>query len=90
MLAALREAGWNNYSLFLRNDGLLIGYFETASLDAARAGMANKEVNSRWQAEMSEFFEELDGVAPDEGFLVLDEIFNLDSQLAIHNRQEIQ
>jgi len=24
MLAALRETGWNNYSLFLREDGLLV------------------------------------------------------------------
>ena len=26
MLAALRDTGWRNYSLFLRADGLLIGY----------------------------------------------------------------
>ena len=25
MLAALSKAGWHNYSLFLRDDGLLIG-----------------------------------------------------------------
>jgi L-rhamnose mutarotase len=82
MLEALKETGWNNYSIFLRADGLLIGYFETDSLETARSGMATKEVNSRWQLEMAEFFEELDGVPPDEGFLVLEEIFNLESQLA--------
>jgi L-rhamnose mutarotase len=49
----------------------------------ARAGMASKDVSQRWQAEMAEFFEELDGPAPDEGFLVLDEIFNVESQLAL-------
>jgi L-rhamnose mutarotase len=90
MLAALKETGWNNYSIFVRDDGLLIGYFETESLDAARAGMAATEVNGRWQSEMAEFFEELDGTAPDEGFLVLDEIFNLEDQLTLHNRQELQ
>jgi L-rhamnose mutarotase len=89
MLAALKETGWNNYSLFVRDDGLLIGYFETESLDAARAEMATKDVNTRWQSEMAEFFEELVG-APDEGFLVLEEIFNLDNQLSLHNRQELQ
>ena len=31
---------------------------------------------------MAEFFEELDGLAPDEGFLVLDEVFHLEDQLA--------
>jgi len=40
MLAALRETGWNNYSLFLREDGMLVGYLETEDFAAARAGMA--------------------------------------------------
>ncbi len=47
MLQALREAGWHNYSLFVRDDGLLFGYFETPeSLQAAQARMAEKEVNT--------------------------------------------
>ena len=29
MLEALSAAGWRNYSLFLRQDGLLVGYLET-------------------------------------------------------------
>ena len=80
MLLALKTTGWNNYSIFLRDDGLLIGYFETASLAAAQAGMAATEVNARWQAEMGDFFVALDG-APDTGFLQLTEIFNLEDQL---------
>jgi L-rhamnose mutarotase len=43
--------------------------------------MARTEVNARWQAEMSELFEELDGLAPDEGFLLLEEVFHLEDQL---------
>jgi L-rhamnose mutarotase len=82
MLRALADTGWHNYSLFLRQDGLLIGYFETPSLEQALAGMAATEVNARWQAEMGELFEDLGGRAPDEGFLVLDEIFHLEDQLA--------
>ena len=78
---ALAETGWHNYSLFLRGDGLLIGYFETPSLEDARRGMARTEVNARWQAEMAEFFEELDGPRPDQGFLVLEEVFHLEDQL---------
>jgi len=81
MLQALQNTDWNNYSLFLRPDGLLIGYFETADLASAQAGMAATAVNARWQAEMSEFFEELDG-APDTGFLQLTEVFHLEDQLA--------
>jgi L-rhamnose mutarotase len=77
MLAALRETGWRNYSLFLRPDGLLVGYFETDDLDAALAGMAAREVNTRWQAEMAQYFEGLDG-APDDGIVPLTEVFHLD------------
>ena len=81
MLRALQNTGWNNYSLFLREDGLLIGYLETSDLAAAQAGMAATEVNARWQAQMGEFFVHLDG-APDTGFLQLTEVFNLEDQLA--------
>jgi L-rhamnose mutarotase len=80
MRQALRDAGWHNYSLFVRDDGLLIGYFETRSLERAQAAMAATEVNARWQAEMGEFFEDLEGRAPDEGLLVLDEIFHLEGE----------
>jgi L-rhamnose mutarotase len=82
MLAALAATGWHNYSLFLRADGLLIGYFETPSLDAAVEGMAVTEVNRRWQAEMAEFFEDLGDARPDTGFLQLREVFHLEDQLA--------
>lgn len=81
MLQALAATGWRNYSLFLRDDGLLIGYVETDSLADSVAGMARTEVNARWQSEMAQFFEELDGVTPDQGFLVLDEVFHLEDQL---------
>ncbi|HYI32474.1 MAG TPA: L-rhamnose mutarotase [Glaciibacter sp.] len=81
MLEALAVTGWQNYSLFLRADGMLIGYFETESLEAALAGMAATDVNARWQSEMSDFFDDLDG-APDQGFLRLTEIFHLEDQLA--------
>lgn len=81
MLTALKSTGWNNYSIFLRPDGLLIGYFETASLEEAQAGMAATDVNARWQSEMAEFFVDLGGSKPDEGFLVLEEIFHLEDQI---------
>jgi L-rhamnose mutarotase len=83
MLAALKATGWNNYSLFIRADGLLIGYVETPDLAAAQQGMAATEVNARWQAGMNEFFVDLDG-DPDTGFVPLTEIFHLEDQLAAH------
>jgi L-rhamnose mutarotase len=84
MLEALAASGWSNYSLFLRPDGLLIGYVETTSLEEAVSAMNRTEVNDRWQAQMGEFFTDLDGRAPDQGFLVLEEIFHLEDQLAHH------
>ena len=81
MLEALKATGWNNYSLFLRDDGLLIGYVETPSIVEAQAAMARTDVNARWQAEMGDFFVDLD-VPPDEGFVRLTEVFHLEDQLA--------
>lgn len=82
MLEALAASGWHNYSLFLREDGLLIGYFETPSLEDAVAAMGATDVNRRWQDEMAGFFEDLDGARPDTGFRRLREIFHLEDQLA--------
>ncbi|CAN7508570.1 L-rhamnose mutarotase [Arthrobacter sp. LjRoot14] len=84
MLRALKDAGWHNYSLFLGADGLLVGYVECDDFDAVRARMALTEVNARWQAEMAALFDNPENPdrAPDEGFQVLEEVFNLDDQLA--------
>ena len=78
MLEALRDTGWHDYSLFLREDGLLVGYLMTEDFDAALAGMDATEINTRWQAEMSAFFEV---GRPDQAMHVLTEVFNLDDQL---------
>lgn len=77
MLEALGRTGWRNYSLFLRDDGLLVGYLETDDFEAARAGMEATDVNARWQTEMGGFFEELDGSSPDQAMKPLTEVFHL-------------
>jgi L-rhamnose mutarotase len=77
MLDALRETGWHNYSLFMRPDGLIFGYFETEeSLAVAQAKMEAKEVNTRWQEFMSQFIDA--DARPDETFVELEEYFHLD------------
>ena len=76
MLAALRAAGWGNYSIFLAGDGLLVGYLETDDYQAALDAMAATEVNGRWQAEMAAYF--VANGPPDRSFLRLAEIFHLD------------
>jgi L-rhamnose mutarotase len=82
MLRALADSGWRNYSIFARDDGLLVGYVEADDLAAAQAAMEGTEVNARWQAEMARFFVGLEGRRPDEGFQLLPEIFHLEDQLA--------
>ena len=64
MLAALRETGWRNYSLFLRaEDGLVVGYFEADDTSEAQRLMGAHPVNARWQAEMAQYF--VDGTGPE-------------------------
>ena len=78
MRQALTETGWGNYSLFLREDGLLVGYLETPDFAKALEEMAATDINARWQESMGPFFEDLDGRRPDEGMFRLEEIFHLD------------
>ncbi|NWG17491.1 MAG: L-rhamnose mutarotase [Chloroflexi bacterium] len=79
MLEALSKAGWHNYSLFLHEDGLLFGYFETpVSLQDAVAQMEKTEVNARWQAMMSPYFELPPGARPDQMLVELENVFYLD------------
>ena len=78
MRDALSAAGWRNYSLFLRDDGLVIGYLECDDFAACVAAMQGAEVNARWQTEMAPFFELGEGQAPDRAMTPLPEIFHLD------------
>ena len=77
MLAALSRHGWTNYSIFLRDVGLLFGYLETPDFAKAVAGMQAEEVNARWQASMVQFFEELPGGRADTSIAPLAEVFHL-------------
>jgi L-rhamnose mutarotase len=78
MQDALRTTGWGNYSLFLSDDGLLTGYLECEDFAESLQAMARLEVNGRWQAEMAEFFEELEGDQADRSMRPLPEIFHID------------
>ena len=81
MLREIEASGRRNYSLFLRPDGHLIGYYETDDAAASDAYLAASAVAADWEREMAPFFEQLDG-RPDQGATVVPEIFNLADQLA--------
>jgi L-rhamnose mutarotase len=77
MLAALRDTGWSNYTLFVdKENALVIGYLETDDFERAVAEMALLPVNDRWQAGMAEYF--ADNVEPDRTMVQLTEYFHLD------------
>jgi L-rhamnose mutarotase len=84
LLEALRDAGWRNYSLFLREVGMLIGYAEADNLEQAQEQVARTEVNARWQAAMAALFA-TEG-APDESWELVPEVFNLEDQLRAAGR----
>ncbi len=79
MLEALTRTGWHNYSLFMRDDGMLFGYFEAEeSFQASLDGMAQKEINAKWQDFMVPYFEGIGGAKADESMIELEEVFHLD------------
>ncbi len=78
MQQALTATGWHNYSLFLRDDGMLIGYLETPNFDQALSGMSATDVNRRWQEWMADFFDGIPGAKADEQMITIPEVFHLD------------
>lgn len=79
MLNALSRTGWHNYSLFMRPDGLLFGYFEAEeSFQAALDGMSKEEINARWQDFMAPYFEGMGTTHADEMMVELEEVFHLE------------
>jgi L-rhamnose mutarotase len=79
MLLSLPCTGWHNYSLYMRDDGLLFGYFEAEeSFQASLDGMSKEAINARWQAFMAPYFEALGDKRADESMAELEEVFHLD------------
>lgn len=87
LLEALVDAGWRNYSLFLRADGTLIGYVEAEDLTLAQQRVAQTDVNRRWQAVASELF--VTDRPPDQAWELVPEVFHLESQLQSHRASQL-
>lgn len=78
MLKALEESGWHNYSLFSREDGIVIGYLETPDFEQAQIAMQKNPIYVHWKKEMSPFFEPTTNEALTGNLVPLDEVFHLD------------
>jgi L-rhamnose mutarotase len=83
MLEAIADAGRRNYSLFLRADGLLIGYYETDDDAASQRALEADPRTAAWEAEMTDYFVASAG-RPDQEAPRIPEVFNLEDQLARH------
>jgi L-rhamnose mutarotase len=81
MLNALTDAGWRNYTLFVReDDGLVVGYLETDDFEAAQRRMDSTDVNARWQAGMAQYFiadDSATSATPDRQMAPLRQYFHL-------------
>ncbi len=82
MLAAIRDAGRRNYSLYLREDGLLIGYYETDDDALSAAALAADPRTAEWEATSTDLFVSLSGDRADQSAVQLREVFHLEDQLA--------
>ena len=57
MEKAMSDAGIGNYSMFVRDDGLLVGYFEAEDPEASLRSLGQTDINRRWQEHMAEYFQ---------------------------------
>ena len=82
MLEAIRDARRRNYSIYLREDGLLIGYYETDDDAASAAALAADPRTAEWESSSTDLFVSLSGDRADQSAVQLIEVFNLEDQLA--------
>jgi L-rhamnose mutarotase len=77
MRQALWDAGWRNYRIYLRDDGLVVGHFETEDYERALAEMDGLAVNTRWQESMAPLVVTAEGRRVDQSLDRLEPIFAL-------------
>lgn len=76
MLALLKSAGISEYSIYRRDD-LLILALRAEDFEATWSQIDNHPVNLRWQAAMAPYFASVEGLRPGERFAMLEEVFYL-------------
>lgn len=76
MLALLKRAGISEYSIFRREE-LLVLSMRVEDFDATWDAIERDPVNTRWQEFMVQYFEPLETLAPGERFPMMREVFYL-------------
>ena len=54
---ATKEVGINNFSRFIKEDGLVVGYFEAENPQESLRKLSQMDINRRWDEHMAEFFD---------------------------------
>lgn len=76
LLAKLKEVGISNYSIFRRDQDLVL-VMQVDDFDAAWRALDQDPTNLKWQQEMSRLFEPVPGLKPGEKFAMMEEVFFL-------------
>ena len=76
MLALLKRSGISEYSIFRREE-LLVLSMRTEDFDKTWDAIERDSVNTRWQEMMARYFEPLGPLAPGERFPMMREVFYL-------------
>lgn len=76
MLALLKRAGISEYSIY-RRDELLILALRAADFESAWQQIESDPINTRWQQAMAPFFAPNEGLRAGERFPMMEEVFYL-------------
>lgn len=76
MLALLKRAGFSEYSIYRRDD-LLILALRADDFEASWRVVEADPVNTRWQQAMAPYFAPVEGLRAGERFPMLEEVFYL-------------
>src|ERR1700686_3710624 len=77
LLAKLKEVGISDYSLFRRDQDLIL-VMRVKNFDAAWDARPTDPVNLRWQVEMARNFGPVPGLQPRERFAMTKEVFYME------------
>jgi L-rhamnose mutarotase len=77
LLTKLKEVGISDYSIFRRDQDLIL-VMQVENFDAAWQALDEDPANLKWQQEMAPLFEAVPGIKPGERFAMMEEVFRLD------------
>jgi L-rhamnose mutarotase len=77
LLAKLKEVGISDYSIFRREQDLIL-VMQVIDFGAAWQELETDPVNLRWQKEMAKYFEPVPDLQPGERFAMMKEVFYME------------